>query len=138
MNVIEARFQSFFKKSSKRGADSICPVETAAPLLPDDQQVTTSPPRPVKEEGDVTLNDEDIPDSIARALFDALQEKRTGNQLPATMIALARVGGSQLQPWLATGGNHQVRSSSLPKFHGEPYVRGYLESIEYCCTCTDK
>ena len=78
-------------------ADPIFPVETATPLLPDDQQVTTSPPRPVKEEGDVTLNDTDILDSIARALFNALQEKLTGNQLPATMIALARVGGAQLQ-----------------------------------------
>ena len=93
----------------------------------------------VKEEGDVTLNDADIPDSIVRALFDVLQEKRTENQLPATMIALARVGGAaQLQPWLATEGNHQVRSSSLPKFHGEPYVRGYLDSTDYCCTCTNK
>ena len=86
----------------------------------------------------MTLNDADIPDSIARALFDALQEKRTGNQLPATMIALARVGGAQLQQWLATGGNHQVRLFPLPKFHGEPYVRGYVESTKYCCTCTDK
>ena len=106
----------------------MCPVETAAPLLPDDQQVTTSLHRPIKGECDVTLNDADISDSIARALLDAIQEKRTGNQLPATMMALARVGGAQLQPWLATGGNHQVRSSSLPKIHCEPYVRGYLKN----------
>ena len=79
----------------------------------------------------MTLNDADIPDSITRALFDALQEKRTWNQLPATMTVLAHVGGAQLQPWLATEGNHQVRSSLLPKFHGEPYVIGYLESTEY-------
>ena len=71
--------------------DPTCPVETAeTSLLPDDQRVTTSPPRPVKEEGDVTLNDADISDSIARALFDALQENRTGNQLPAMRIS----GGS--------------------------------------------
>ena len=109
--------------------DRICPVDTAASrLLPNDQQATTSPPKPVKEEGDVTLNDADIPDSIAKALFDALQKKWTGNQLPATMIAVARVGGAQLLPWLAPGGNQQIRSSSLPTFHGEPYVKGYLES----------
>ena len=75
-------------------ADPICPVETAS-LLPDDQQVTTSPPSPVKEESDVTLNDADILDSIARALFDVLQENRTGNQLPAMRISLARVGWRQ-------------------------------------------
>ena len=101
-------------------ADPICSVETAtSPLLPDDQ-VTTPPPRPVKEEGDVTLTNTDIPDSIARALFDALQEKQIGSELPATVIALARVRGAQLQPWLATERDHQVISSSLPKFHGEP------------------
>ena len=86
----------------EKTADPICPVE--APPLPDDQHVTTSAPSPVKEEGDVTLNDADIPDSIARALFGALHEKRTGNQLPAMRILLARVGGSQLQQqWMATG-----------------------------------
>ena len=119
----------------EKTADPTCPVETS--FLPDDQQVTTFQPRSVKEEGDVTLNDAYIPDSIATALFDALQEKRTGNQLLATMIVLARLGGAQLQLSLVTGENHQVRSSSLPKSHGEPYVRGYLESTEYCCTCTD-
>ena len=72
--------------------DPICPVE--APAVADDQHVTTSAPSPVKEEGDVTPNDADIPDSIARALLDALQEKRIGNQLPAMRISLARVGGS--------------------------------------------
>ena len=79
------------------------------PLLHDDQQVTTSPPGPVKEQGDVTLNDADIPDSIARALFDALQENRTGNQLPAV-----RISGGSRRRLLTTavnwrrGGNHQV------------------------------
>ena len=69
-----------------------CPVETAdTSVLLHDQRVTTSPPRTVKEEGDVTLNDTDIPDSIARALFDALQDNRTGTQLPAMRIS----GGSR-------------------------------------------
>ena len=49
------------------------------------------PPRLVKEEGDMILNDADIPDSIARALFDALKENRTGNHLPAMRIS----GGSR-------------------------------------------
>ena len=85
--------------TKEKNADSICPVE--APPLPDDQHVTTSAPSPIKEEGDVTLNEADIPDNIPRALFDALQEKRTGNKLPAMRISLARVGWRQ-------GGNHKV------------------------------
>ena len=79
-------------KQGRKTGEPTCPVES--PLLPDDQHVTTSPPSPDKEEGDVTPNDADIPDSIARALLDALQEKRTGNQLPAMRISVARVGGS--------------------------------------------
>ena len=51
----------------------------------------------------MTPSDVDIPNSIARALLDALQEKRSGNQLPATMISLARVGAYQLQQCLPTG-----------------------------------
>ena len=51
----------------------------------------------------MTLTDADIPDSIARALLDALQEKRTGIQLPAAMILLARVRVSQMQQCLVTG-----------------------------------
>ena len=81
--------------------DPAYPVE--APPLPDHQHVTTSPPSPDKEEGEVTPSDADIPDSIARALLDALQEKRTGNQLPAAMISLPGVRVSQLQQCLVTG-----------------------------------
>ena len=66
------------------------------------QAAITSSPNTEKEEGEVTPSDDaDIPDSIARALLDALQEKQTGNQLPATRILLARVRASQLQQ--ATG-----------------------------------
>ena len=79
----------------RKSGDPAHPVE--APSLPDYQQVTTSVPSPDKEEGEVTPSDADTPDSIVRALLDALQEKRTENQLPATMISLARVGASQLQ-----------------------------------------
>ena len=95
------------QQKGRKTADPACPVEE--PLLPDDQYGTTSPPRPVKEEVDATLNDADIPDSIARALFDAQQENRTGNQLPAMRIS----GGSRRRllttaPNWRQGGNHQV------------------------------
>ena len=47
--------------------------------------------------------DADIPDSVARALLDALQEKRMGNQLPAAMAPLARIRASQLQKCISDG-----------------------------------
>ena len=47
--------------------------------------------------------DADIPDSVARALLDALQEKRQGNQLPAAMAPLARIRASQLQQCITNG-----------------------------------
>ena len=97
-------------------ADPTCPVKTAQNfLLPDDQRVA-HPPRPVKEEGDVTLNDADIPDNIARALFDALQNNQTGTQLPAM-----RISSSSRRRLVITAviwrraRNNQVRSASLPK-----------------------
>ncbi|CAM9536871.1 unnamed protein product [Ascophyllum nodosum] len=73
------------------------------PSPPGKQQVTTSPSNPDEEEGEVTPCDADIPDSIARALLDALQGKRRGHQLPATMVPLARVWASQLQHCIAKG-----------------------------------
>ena len=75
--------------------DPAHPVE--APSPPGLQQVRTSPPSPDDEEGEVTPGDADIPGSIARALLDALQEKRMGYQLPAAMGPLARIRASQLQ-----------------------------------------
>ena len=51
----------------------------------------------------MTPGEADIPESIARALLDALQEKRQGNQLPAAMGPLARVRASQLLQCLAKG-----------------------------------
>ena len=47
--------------------------------------------------------DADIPDSVARALLEALQEKRQGNQLPAAMAPLARVRASQLHQCVTNG-----------------------------------
>ena len=79
----------------KTSGDPTHPVE--APSLPGLQQVRTSPPSPDEEEGEVTPGEADIPDSIARALLDALQEKRMENQLQAAMVPLARVRASQLQ-----------------------------------------
>ena len=55
------------------------------------------------EEGEVGSGVADIPDSVARALLDALQEKRIGNQLPAAMAPLARIRASQLQKCIADG-----------------------------------
>ena len=67
------------------------------------QDATTFSPNPEKEEGEVISSDADIPDTITRALLDALQEKWTGNQLPVTMISIACVRASQLQQCLVTG-----------------------------------
>ena len=88
-------------QQGRKSGDPAHPVE--APPLPEHQQATTSPPSPDREEGEVTPSDAYIPDSIARALLDALQEKRTGNQLPATMVSRARVRASHLQQRLVTG-----------------------------------
>ena len=85
----------------RKSGDPAHPVE--APSPPGHQHLTTSPPRLEQEKGEVTPSDIDIPDSIARALLDTLQEKWSGNQLPATMISLARIGASQLQQCLAMG-----------------------------------
>ena len=61
------------------------------------------PPNPEKEGGEVTPSDADTPDSIVRALLNALQEKRNGNDLLPTMISIARVIASQPQQCLVTG-----------------------------------
>ena len=51
----------------------------------------------------MTPGEADIPDIIARALLNALQERRVENQLPAAMGPLARVRATQLQQCLAKG-----------------------------------
>ena len=51
----------------------------------------------------MTSCDAHIPDSIARELLDALQDKRKGHQLPAAMVPLARVRSSQLHHCIAKG-----------------------------------
>ena len=71
--------------------------------LPGKQPVMTSLPNPDEEEGEVIPCDADIPDSMARALLDALQDKRRGHQLPAAMVPLARIRASQLQQCIAKG-----------------------------------
>ena len=107
----------------RKSGDPAYPLQ--APPLPDYPHVTTSLPGPDKEEGEVIPSDADIPDSIARALLDALQENRTGNQLPAMMISLTRVGGPQLQQCLVIGRNHQIYQ---PRRQG-PTVSHTLEGI---------
>ena len=80
-------------------------VEDSSP--PEQLSVTsTGPPNPSNldvEEVEVESGDADIPDSVARALLDALQEKRQGHQLPAAMAPLAWVRASQLQQCVANG-----------------------------------
>ena len=63
----------------------------------------TGLPNPAVEEGEVTSGEADIPDIDARALLDALQDKRQGQQLPAAMVPLARVRASQLHQCVAKG-----------------------------------
>ena len=66
--------------------------------------ISTGPPNPSNlEDGEVESGNADIPDSVARALLDALQEKRYGNQLPAAMAPLARIRASQLQQCVTNG-----------------------------------
>jgi hypothetical protein len=70
------------------------------------EKSSTGPPNPSNseiEDGEVVSCDADIPDSVARALLDALQEKRRGNQLPVAMAPLARVRASQLQHCITNG-----------------------------------
>ena len=80
-------------------------VEDSSP--PEQLSVTsTGPPNPSNldvEEDEVESCDTDIPDSVARALLEALQEKRQGHQLQAAMAPLARVRASQLQQCVANG-----------------------------------
>ena len=100
-NPLEAKGISI---RGRKPEDPTYPVETArASPLPGHQDPMSSPPNPEKEEGEVTSSNADIPHSIARALLDALQEKRTGNDLPPTMISIARVRASQLQQCLVAG-----------------------------------
>ena len=56
-----------------------------------------------EEEKDVTPGDAEIPDSIAKALLDALQEELIGNSLPPTVIPMARIRAAQLTQCLMTG-----------------------------------
>ena len=74
------------------------------PSPPENASTTpTGLPNPAVEGGEVTSGDADIPDSVARVLLDALQDKRQGQQLPAAMVPLARVRASQLHQCVAKG-----------------------------------
>ena len=66
-NFSEAKEKSI---QGRKPEDPTHPVE--APSIPELQHIMTSPPSPDEEEGEVTPSDADIPDSIARALLDAL------------------------------------------------------------------
>ena len=155
-NPLEAKGRSV---RGRKPGDSTYLVETTrASHLPRNQDVMPSTPNPEKEEeGGMISSDADIPDSIARAVLGALQEKRTGNNLLSTIISIARVRASQLQQCLLTGrepskGTIQAtldlislaqepsgRTNLADKVSTVSYTRVYFESTEYhYCTCTDK
>ena len=126
-------------------------------LLYPDYKVISCPPNPDEEEGELTPNDADIPDSIARALLGALQERRAGNNFPPATISVARIRAAQLQRCLVTGREPAKRriqatldlislgqdttglANLVDKVSTVSHtLRVYLESIEYRCTCADK
>ena len=155
-NPLEAKGRSV--RGRKPGDPTYLVETTRASHLPRNQDVMPSTPNPEKEEeGGMISSDADIPDSIARAVLGALQEKRTGNDLLSTIISIARVRASQLQQCLSTGrepskGTIQAtldlislgqepsgRTNLADKVSTVSYTRVYFESTEYhYCTCTDK
>ena len=88
----------------RKPRDLIHPVETTRASLDEQQDVMSSPPNFDEEEGEVTPSDADVHDSIAKALSDALQEKRAGNNFPPTMISVARIRATQRCQYLVTSG----------------------------------
>ena len=93
------------KRVNAGGESTPQPVDDSSPTE-HSSIASTGPPDPSNfdvEEGEVGSRDADIPDSVARALLDALQEKRQGNQLPAAMAPLARIRASQLQKCISDG-----------------------------------
>ena len=80
------------KDRGRNYGGSTYPVETSrASALRELQGMNTSSPNPDEKEGELTPGDADIPDSIDRALLDALQKWRTGINLPsATTPPVAR------------------------------------------------
>ena len=92
------------KRATAGGESTLQPVDDSSPT--EHSAITTTAPEPSifdVEEGEVESGEADIPDSVARALLDALQEKRMGNQLPAAMAPLARIRASQLQKCISDG-----------------------------------
>ena len=65
--------------------------------------MTLSLPNPNEDEGQVTPVDVDIPISITITLFDALQERRTGNNFPPTVMPVARIRATLLRQRLFAG-----------------------------------
>ena len=62
--------------------------------------MNSSFPNPGEVEDEGTPGDADIPDNIARALLDALQEEQTGSSLPPVVIPLAHIPATQLKQCL--------------------------------------
>ena len=92
------------KRATAGGESTLQPVDDSSPT--EHSAITTTAPEPSTfdvEEGEVESGEANIPDSVARARLDALQEKRMGNQLPAAMAPLARIRASQLQKCISDG-----------------------------------
>ena len=91
--------------ASTQEKDPVCsinPLETSrASPHPAEEGVNRSLPNFNEVEGEVTPGDADASDTIAKALLDALQEKRAGNNLPPESIP--RIRAAQLQQCLLTG-----------------------------------
>ena len=92
----------------------------------------------------MTLGDADTPDSIARALFDALQDKRAGNKLPLLTIPLARIRATQLQHCLSIAKEHsdcmsQVTLGLIAREHealGPANLADKVPTVRHTLECT--
>ena len=85
----------------KRVHQNHCLPSRASPH-PADQGANPSPLNPDEVEDEGTPGDADIPDSIVRALLDALQEKWAGNNILRALTPLVRIRTTQLKQCLLT------------------------------------
>ena len=85
--IVELKDASEMEETLTQGrkyGDPAHPVE-ASPL-PEHQQVTTSPPNPEQEEGEVTPSDADVPDSIASPGRDTWFDYFCPRSVPSVVI----------------------------------------------------
>ena len=106
----EPKAQSKAETNKFSGLEDKDPVPSSDPLetrgassYPLEKGETPSLPNPGEVAGRMVPGGADINDSIAKVLLDALQIKRTGNNLPPAAIPLARIRAAQLKQCLLTG-----------------------------------